>query len=99
MRSGLGVGIRIVRNQGTAVRRKFTSTRQAKEVESSALATKWDDIAEEPFYMRDWTDDGIPFVHEGETYWSGWWFKTVAERDRFVAWRDNHGCQLREPAR
>ena len=75
---------------------KLTHTRQAEEVESSTLATKWDDIAEEPFYMRDWTDDGIPFVSKGETYWSGWWFKTVAERDRFVAWHDDHGCQLRD---
>jgi len=72
---------------------KLTHTRQAagpcwsNEVESSTLANKWDDIAKEPFYTRDWTDDGIPFVRHGGTYWSGWWFKTVAERDRFVAWQ------------
>jgi hypothetical protein len=56
------------------------------DVESSTLCNEWDDIAEADFYQRDWTDDGIPFVREGETYWSGWWFATIAERDRFVKW-------------
>ena len=61
--------------------------RRAGDVESSALANAWDDLATADFYQRDWTDDGIPFVDEGETYWSGWWFQTAAERDRFVAWQ------------
>lgn len=67
---------------------KLTHTRvEGKDVESSVLANAWDDIAEADFYQRDWTDDGIPFVRDGETYWSGWWFATKAERDRFVAWQ------------
>jgi len=66
---------------------KLTHVRGKGTVESNDLATKWDDIASETFYQRDWTDDGIPFVHEHEVYWSGWWFKTIAERDRFVAWQ------------
>ncbi len=70
---------------------KLTHTRGEGTVESSTLANKWDDIANEPFYTRDWTDDGIPFVHKGGTYWSGWWFKTVAERDRFVVWQESSG--------
>ena len=57
-------------------------------VESSNLANAWDDIALVDFYQRDWTDDGIPFVREGETYWSGWWFAAIAERDRFVRWEE-----------
>lgn len=32
-----------------------------------------------------------PFVREGETYWSGWWFATIAERDRFVKWAAEKG--------
>lgn len=56
------------------------------DVESSVLCNAWDDMAEADFYQRDWTDDGIPFVDDDEVYWSGWWFATVAERDRFVAW-------------
>lgn len=66
---------------------KLTHTRGTGDVESAALANEWDDIAAVDFYQRDWTDDGIPFVREGETYWSGWWFATIAERDRFVAWQ------------
>lgn len=65
---------------------KLTHVRQSDEVESSTLASAWDDIAQEPFYTRDLTDDGIPFVRKGDTYWSGWWFRTTAERDRFVKW-------------
>lgn len=56
------------------------------EVESNVLCNAWDNVAAVDFYQRDWTDDGIPFVEKGGRYWSGWWFQTVAERDRFVAW-------------
>jgi hypothetical protein len=56
------------------------------DVESSKLCNEWDDIATVDFYQRDWTDDGIPWVRKDETYWSGWWFETIAERDRFVEW-------------
>lgn len=65
---------------------KLTHTRGTGDVESSALCNAWDDVAQVDFYSRDWTDDGIPFVREGDTYWSGWWFATIAERDRFLAW-------------
>lgn len=60
-------------------------------VESTALCMAWDDVAEVDFYQRDFTEDGIPIVHEGETYWSGWWFQTIGERDRFVAWHRERG--------
>lgn len=60
-------------------------------VESYDLANAWDDVAHVDFYQRDWTRDGIPFVREGETYWSGWWFATIAERDRFVQWATARG--------
>lgn len=53
---------------------------------SSDLANAWDNIAVGRFYQRDWTESGIPFVNDGETYWSGWWFEYAADRDRFVAW-------------
>lgn len=65
---------------------KLTHTRGDGRVESHALASAWDDLAVVDFYQRDWTEDGIPFVRNGETYWSGWWFATIAERDRFLAW-------------
>ena len=66
--------------------KRLTHIRGALGGESNDLANAWDDLADVDFYQRDWTSDGIPFVSEGETYWSGWWFATVAERDRFVQW-------------
>lgn len=66
---------------------KLTHVHGKKEVESHVLAAAWDDVATVDFYQRDWTDDGLPTVSNGDTYWSGWWFATVAERDRFVEWQ------------
>ena len=65
---------------------KLTHVRGDGDTESAVLANAWDDVAEADFYQRDWTDSGIPFVDKGDTYWSGWWFETAAERDRFVSW-------------
>lgn len=65
---------------------RLSHVRGKGAVESNALCEAWDDVARARFYQRDWTDDGIPFVREGETYRSGWWFQTLAERDRFVEW-------------
>lgn len=62
---------------------KLTHVRK-QGVESDVLCREWDDLAREDFYQRDWTSDGIPFVREGETYWSGWWFQSSLERDRFL---------------
>lgn len=69
---------------------KLTHVRGPDGVESHKLACEWDDIAIGRFYQRDWTDDGIPFVQEGASYWSGWWFETIAERDRFLEWFAAH---------
>jgi hypothetical protein len=55
---------------------------------SSALAEAWDDVAAVDFYQREVSGGEIPWrAEKGETYWSLWWFQTVAERDRFVAWQ------------
>jgi hypothetical protein len=59
-------------------------------VESYEVSTAWDNVASVGFYQRDWTEDGIPFCREGDTYWSGWWFATISERDRFVKWYNDH---------
>ena len=67
---------------------KLTHTRGSGNVESHDLAVAWDDVSKAHFYQRDWTDDGIPFVNEGDIYWSGWWFQTIEERDRFLEWKD-----------
>ncbi len=63
---------------------RLTHVRGKGGVESHELAVAWDDVALVDFYQRDWTDDGIPFVNKGDGYQSGWWFATIAERDRFL---------------
>lgn len=50
------------------------------------VANAWDNIAETQFYTRDISYDGSCSVMNGEPYGSLWWFRTVAERDRFLAW-------------
>lgn len=50
------------------------------------LKEEWDDVAQVGFYMRPFTESGIQVVYEGEDYRLGWWFATMAERDRFLAW-------------
>lgn len=53
---------------------------------SKDLQNFWDDLAKVHFYSRDYSYDGSFSVGNGEKYGSGWWFRTVAERDRFLAW-------------
>lgn len=57
-----------------------------KTKSSNDLCNAWDDIAEADFYQRDYSYDGSVFVSNGDAYGSGWWFATIAERDRFVSW-------------
>jgi len=53
---------------------------------SEELCNAWDDVAEVDFYRRDFSYDGSVFVRDGDAYGSGWWFATIAERDRFIQW-------------
>lgn len=53
---------------------------------SSDVTNAWDDVAEVQFYTRDISYDGYCSVTNGEAYGSVWWFRTAAERDRFLAW-------------
>lgn len=76
-----------IEREGSPAFVKLTHTRGNDAVESHKIAAEWDDLAKVDFYQRDWTDDGIPVVRDGDTYWSGWWFATIAERDRFLEWR------------
>lgn len=57
-----------------------------KTASSDDLCNAWDDVAEVDFYQRDFSYDGSPSVTDGDHYGSGWWFATVAERDRFLKW-------------
>lgn len=64
---------------------KRASDRSATK-SSGDVANAWDDIAETQFYTRDISYDGSCSVMNREPYGSLWWFRTVAERDRFLAW-------------
>ena len=47
-----------------------------KEGEQSRDLAVWaDDTSEGLFHYRDWTNDGIPFLDDGETYWSMFTFQ------------------------
>lgn len=59
-----------------------------KTKSSDELCNAWDDVAEVDFYQRDYSYDGSVFVADGDRYGSGWWFATVAERDRFLVWAE-----------
>lgn len=65
-------------------------------VDSREMAEEWDDNTKVHFYYRDWTESGIPLVSKGEVYWSGWWFETLAERDRFVEWTKRFSVKIEE---
>lgn len=53
---------------------------------SSDAQNAWDDLAAGWFYSRDISYDGSCSVVNREPYGSLWWFQTLAERDRFLAW-------------
>lgn len=53
-------------------------------VQSRDLAVAFDDIADSAFYYRDFTDDGIPFVRDGDAYRSSFWFARLADKGRFL---------------
>lgn len=64
---------------------KLVTTREGTP-SSSDVANKWDDVAQAQFYTRDLSYDHSCSVGNGEPYMSLWWFRTAAERDRFLAW-------------
>lgn len=61
---------------------------------SDDLCNAWDSITAVDFYQRDYSYDGSPCVGDGEAYGSGWWFATIAERDRFLAWARKQGVKI-----
>lgn len=62
----------------------FLVVRKGQGGSSRDMAVEWDDLSAAPFYYRDWTDSGLPFVEEGEAYRSGFWFARRADRDAFL---------------
>ena len=62
---------------------EFT-VRKGVDRSSRDIAIEWDDIGKGKFYYQDWTDDNIPFVREGETYRSSFWFQKASDAKKFV---------------
>ena len=58
--------------------------RNGEDRPSLDISREWDDLATGLFYNRDWTEDGIPFVRDGEIYRAGFWFEKTSDRDEFV---------------
>lgn len=63
-------------------------------IQSRDLAVAFDDIAEAAFYYRDFTDDGIPFVREGDVYRSAFWFARFADKERFLRLMEEKRAEL-----
>lgn len=59
------------------------SVKNDTDKSSHDLAVEVDDWCKGQFYYRDYTDDGIPFVNEGEVYKSRFWFQFVPDAEEF----------------
>ena len=57
---------------------------RGKELQSSGIASTFDNEATGLFYYRDWTDSGIQVCRNGKTYWSGWWFQFIEDYETFT---------------
>jgi len=66
-----------------SVSETFISGVTKKSIE---VASAWDDIGEGQFYWRDFTESGIPFVHDGESYQSIFWFQYERDAVKFAEW-------------
>jgi hypothetical protein len=52
--------------------------------QASDIAREWDDICHGQFYYRDHTDDGIPFVRDGDVYLSSFAFQLTTDYLHFI---------------
>jgi hypothetical protein len=57
--------------------------KNGKDKSSHDVAASFDNIITDEFYYRDWTQNGIPIVSEGEIYNSGFWFKRKEDAIKF----------------
>ena len=55
-----------------------------KDRSSHEIGVEFDDISHGNFYWRDWTQSSLPFVDDGEIYWSGFSFQFVEDAKKFV---------------
>lgn len=60
-------------------------TKVGVDQSSRDIAIELDDLVEDLFHYRDFTDDTLPFVRDGETYRSCFTFKKKKDYDMAVA--------------
>lgn len=58
--------------------------KQGDNKSSRDIAVLFDDISIQNFYYRDWTKNGMPYINDGEVYWSGFWFQFQYDAKKFV---------------
>lgn len=58
-------------------------TKDGEQKSSRKIAVEFDDVSEGLFYYRDFTDDGIPFVRDGDVYRSCFSFQFKKDYDKF----------------
>lgn len=62
-----------------------TTTEWGKDRSSYKIASEFDDMAEGPFYWRDYTESGLPYVSAGEKYKSSFFFARRTDMEKFVS--------------
>ena len=59
-------------------------TIKGKNKSSQDIGVEFDDISHGNFYWRDFTKSSLPFVDDGDTYWSGFSFQFTEDANKFV---------------
>lgn len=59
-------------------------TVKGRDKSSHDIAIQFDDISHGNFHWRDFTKSSLPFVDDGEIYWSGFTFQFAEDAKKFV---------------
>ena len=59
-------------------------TIKGKDKSSHDIGVEYDDISHGNFYWRDFTKSSLPFVDDGEIYWSSFSFQFAEDAKKFV---------------
>jgi len=66
-------------------------TIKGKDKSSHDIGVEYDDISHGNFYWRDFTKSSLPFVDDGEIYWSSFSFQFAEDAKKFVELYDGKG--------
>lgn len=62
----------------------FIRVEHPKDKSSRTIAIEFDDLCHGAFYYRDFTEDGIPFIRDGDVYHARFWFQFKSDADMFL---------------